>query len=139
MKRSLRPCRQPGCPNLVEYGYCPEHQIEVKKISKEQSVLCLRKLDKKKEQKEIDFYLSPPWRRTSRLYRLKHPLCERCESRGYYRKSELVHHKKELRDIWRDGGNPLKLEYLEGLCKLCHLEDLRKKKNKNKNNNQYKY
>lgn len=138
MNKAKRPCLQPGCPNLVESGYCDEHKRKEQERSKEESINNLRALDKKKEPREIKFYSSPAWRRTSRLYRLKHPLCERCEQRGYIKKSELVHHISELREIWRENGNPLHWRNLQALCRDCHMEDLRMKKYK-KNKKQYKY
>lgn len=129
MIKALRPCKQPGCPELVERGYCPEHQPIVTEMNKQENIQNIRALDRKKSKREVAFYNSPAWRKTSKLYRVKHPLCERCVSRGIYnQESELVHHKKELRDIWKDNGNPLRWSYLEGLCHNCHMEDFRAKR-----------
>lgn len=138
MNKALRPCRQPGCINLVLWGYCDEHKPIIDKEEKVKAIGYLRTLDKKKDPKEIKFYTSRPWIKTSKLYRLKHPLCERCENRGLIKASEMVHHKTELREIWRIKGNPLSWRYLQALCNSCHLEDLREKKGK-KEEKKYKY
>ena len=139
MNKALRPCRQPGCINLVPYGYCEEHKRIISKEEIEKSKQCLRNLDKKKDPKEIKFYTSRPWIKTSKLYRLKHPLCERCEDRGIIKSSNMVHHKTELREIWKMKGNPLSWRFLQALCNSCHMEDLREKKGKKEKREEKKY
>lgn len=139
MNRSKRPCLQPGCPNLVTSGYCDDHKPMIQRETNKNSIDWLRSLDNKKTEKEIKFYNSPAWIATSKRYRKKYPFCERCLQRGFYKPSKLVHHKKGVREIWKDNGNPLSWSYLQALCTNCHMEDLRKRINSNKNKKQYKY
>lgn len=72
------PCQHPGCAELIEPGkkYCEKH------------------LPLHPE------YTRPPskrgygsrWRRASKEYLRKHPLCVMCEKEGVYRAAEVVDH-----------------------------------------------
>ena len=52
--------------------------------------------DKPKRERQAtgdqSFYNSPRWRRVSRLYRQKHPLCEVAKAKGEVRAAEVVDH-----------------------------------------------
>lgn len=91
-RRPLRPCAQPGCPTLVEKGYCPAHQRPSRSQTPEQ-----RK-----------FYSSSLWRRTSLMVRSEQPICADCEKAP----SETVDHLNG----WQDNRR----EMLRGLCWACH-------------------
>ena len=122
-KRPLRPCRQPGCPNLVEKGYCPEHKRKEQRNVRES----FRRLDERKNPEAIAFYRSARWTKTSLRYRRKHPLCERCENRGLVVPSRITHHDPPLEELWRQGYTGYEEEFLEAVCWDCHQEELREK------------
>lgn len=120
--RYLQPCALPGCPNLVEKGYCKVHQhFQIKPDNRKG----FEKLDQNKDPATIKFYNSPAWIKVRRAYKKRHPLCEECLIKGISKPAQLVHHKKRLIDIWRDKENPLSFKNLQSLCKICHLKELR--------------
>ena len=121
----LRPCKQPGCPNLVKSGYCEKH---VKYKPENPKRKGFEKLDKKKSLKEIRFYRSSKWTKTSVVHRVHEPLCRRCRERGVIKAAEMVHHCPDLKTLWELHKNPYDHKYLVSLCNRCHLEDLRKKR-----------
>jgi len=85
-------CKQPGCPALVERGYCPEH--------------------KPKSTKKADpFYVSKEWRRFQKWFISRHPLCTECGQVGRH-----VHHIREI----KAGGEPLAESNCRTLCAACH-------------------
>jgi len=104
-------CAAYPCPNLVGKGerFCPEHKPA------------------KIEQKIADpFYVSARWKRLSKWYRAKEPLCEMCGAPG-----RLVDHIKEI----KDGGALLDETNIQTLCSKCHAtktldEQKRRKKPK---------
>lgn len=120
-KKSLRPCRQPGCPELVQSGYCSVHNDYNPRKHWD-------KLDQQKDPRLVAFYGSYKWKRTSKLFRIANPLCERCYSRGIIRVSQLSHHDPELTTLLDQGLNPFDWMYLHAICDSCHLEDLRNKR-----------
>ena len=56
------------------------------------------------------------WRKTSERYRQKHPFCRFCEQVGRQRFCDDVDHKIPI----EDGGDRLKLENLQPICRPCH-------------------
>jgi 5-methylcytosine-specific restriction protein A len=76
----LRPCNQPGCPELTGDGYCPEH-----KKAKAQ------KYDKDRGSASERGYNSR-WAAYSRLYRKKNPLCVECLKEDRITGSQHVDH-----------------------------------------------
>ena len=126
--KALKPCLFPNCPELVSSGYCQLHKQRRIESNKRENRTRFNELDRKKDSRTIKFYNSAAWRKVSRLYRKKHPLCERCQERGKIVASDLVHHQPELLTLWNNKLNPLSWRYLQALCNDCHLEDLRKKK-----------
>lgn len=73
--------------------------------------------------REHDFYTWTEWRqRRAEVLHMDHYECQHCRAAGRYRKAEIVHHVKHLKDrpdlalsIW-DGGE----RQLVSLCKSCH-------------------
>lgn len=116
---SLKPCALPGCPNLVERGYCKTHD-EYNKPKRNNEAF--KKLDSKKTKESIKFYVSPAWRKVSKHYRKLHPICERCERTRPLnpQASVLVHHIKPLEYVIRDKESPYNFRNLEALCLACH-------------------
>ena len=93
-----RQCVVPGCPNLVtEPGVsrCTEHQKQYKK-----------ELTRPRDVK----YTSQRWRKTSKVFLSRNPICERCGA-----PSEIAHHIIRKRD---DGADDF--DNLEALCRKCH-------------------
>lgn len=125
----LKPCEIPGCPNLVEHGYCEVHANKAPKADNRKN---FKKLDCKKDARTIKFYSGAAWNRTRNAYRKVQPLCEECLRNGKITPSQLVHHKKKLTEILREGLNPYNFQYLEALCNNCHLKELRSYKKPDK-------
>ena len=73
--------------------------------------------------REHDFYTWTEWRiRRAEVLRLDHYECQHCKAAGRYRRADIVHHVKHLRDrpdlalsIW-DGDE----RQLVSVCKACH-------------------
>lgn len=122
MNRAKRPCKQPGCPELVQSGYCDKHQKNVVTESP------FRSLDTKKTDEERSFYSSSAWTRVSKLFRISHPFCAECEQSGIITASDMVHHVVSRDDLVARGDNPLSWRWLEALCNSCHLKHLRAKR-----------
>ena len=96
--RAKRPCNYPGCPELVDRGYCPVHQRQVNK-----------------RDKEVSKHYGRDWEKIRDWYISLHPLCEICETQGRLTPATEVHHIVPIEDGGSDkGGN------LQALCKSCH-------------------
>jgi 5-methylcytosine-specific restriction protein A len=97
MPRPLKPCAQPGCPELVKSGRCPAHRQTQGGWSRQ--------------------LYSSAWDRYSAQYRREHPLCISCEARGITTPSQVVDHvlppNGDERLFW-DSDNH------QALCRRCH-------------------
>ena len=100
-RKPKRPCSYPGCPNLTDGRFCPEHE--------------------KKEAKRYEKYDRDPntkrrygraWKRIRDSYADAHPLCEMCLENGVYTTTEQIHHVKPLSQ-----GGTHDRENLMALCK----------------------
>jgi 5-methylcytosine-specific restriction protein A len=98
-----RPCRIPGCPNLTNHrwGLCAEH-LKQQETSRPSSTE--RGYDAR-------------WRKASRIYLQKHPLCVECEKAGRIKAATVVDHiiphKGDVALFWdEDNWQPL--------CDGCH-------------------
>ena len=105
-RKPKRPCSYPGCPNLTDGRFCPEHE--------------------KQENKRYEKYDRDPaakrrygraWKRIRDRYMNAHPLCERCLKEGRYVKAEQVHHIRPL----AEGGSHVD-DNLMSLCSACHAK-----------------
>jgi 5-methylcytosine-specific restriction protein A len=97
----------PGCPNVVQSGYCDEH--------------------KKAMYKQRDYKRGTPaergydnnWRKFRLQYLSKHPLCADCEEEGKVTPATEVHHEKPILEY-------PELKYaecnLKGLCECHHAK-----------------
>ena len=102
-RRPLHPCKQNGCPALVEGRYCPRHQKEVDAADRERrGSAASRGYDKDHRR----------WR-SEVLDR--DPVCVVCLESGRVTASEEADHIVALRD-----GGGWELENGQGLCGLCH-------------------
>lgn len=77
-----------------------------------------------KHQRSVDmswFYNTAKWRKFSKAYKQRHPLCVQCEKNGIIKQSEVTDHVVRF----AHGGkgfdlDNLKDEYFQPLCKKCH-------------------
>ena len=70
------------------------------------------------------FYNDPKWKRERKLYRQRHPFCERCLAFGIYKPTEIVHHREHLNESnVKDSKVSLNFENLEALCFDCHNKE----------------
>ena len=96
------PCRHGGCPALVEVGerYCPEH----KPLHPDRPSSAQRGYNSR-------------WRRVSKAYLRKHPLCVKCLQEGRFVQATVVDHIRPHRNdpalMWSDSN-------WQALCKPCH-------------------
>ena len=93
--RPKRPCGRPGCPNLVERGYCEAH----------------RKDADRRPSRSARGYNST-WKRVRARFIRRNPLCAECQGLA-----EEVHHIVSIRE-----RPDLRLveSNLQSLCKSCH-------------------
>ncbi len=103
------PCRQPGCPALVDRGgYCEKHR----KASNNRY-----NKDRRADPSRSDaFYSSAVWRRLRAAHLSEYPLCVECEAKGRTVAATIVDHKTPI----KQGGAPLDPENLQSLCNPCH-------------------
>lgn len=104
-RKPLRPCRHPGCCELVSDGYCSAHQPRGDRRSAEaQSWRWMYQTDK--------------WRKDLRPAQLlREPFCRECAKRGRRVRATDVDHITDHKGDWAafcDRSN------LESLCHSCH-------------------
>ena len=97
-------CHYPGCNQLTNEEYCPEHN----KIMQKNYDKYTRSPDHKKK-------YGHEWARIRERYVKEHPLCERCLKEGRYTSVEEVHH---ILPVSRGGTNAK--SNLMSVCKSCH-------------------
>ena len=99
-----RPCSYPGCPNLTDGRYCPEHQ---QKVNSNYEKYGRDPATKKRYGKA--------WKRIRDKYAAEHPFCELCFECGIIVEIQEIHHKKPLSE-----GGTHDRSNLIALCKSCH-------------------
>ena len=105
-KRPKVPCAYPGCPELVEQGYCEMHK---KKRDQEYNKYGRDEFTK-------FFYKSKEWL-ILRAQQLKlQPFCEECLKQGKVKRAKIVDHIIPI----KQGGAKLDLANLQSLCWSCH-------------------
>ena len=124
----LKPCKQPGCPNLVTRGFCERHAARNRDR--------FRELDTRVPPERRAFYRSRAWTEASRQHRINEPLCRRCKEKGRVTCGELAHHNPPLEELLAAGLNPLDDRYLETFCFNCHQRELHSRR-ANPNTNTY--
>lgn len=99
--RPKTPCRQPGCPALVDKpGYCPKHKrAEYKRCDAGRPSAAKRGYSRN-------------WRCLRLMVLRRQPICA---TEGCDRPAEHVDH---IVPLWRGGTN--ELSNLRGLCRFCH-------------------
>ncbi len=80
--RPKRPCKQPGCSNLVESGYCEQHRHLSRQYDKDRESAAKCGYDKR-------------WQRYRLTYLQEHPLCEceECKKLGRSLPATVIDHK----------------------------------------------
>ena len=103
-KKTKRPCSSPGCPELTDGRFCPEH------AKKEAS-----RYEKYQRDPETRKRYGRAWKRIRDRYITAHPLCEECKRQGKLTPAAEVHHILPLsRGGTHDESN------LMALCTPCH-------------------
>jgi 5-methylcytosine-specific restriction protein A len=101
-----RPCNQPGCPELTNDSYCPEHKREkVKRYDQSRGSAAERGYSNR-------------WSNYSRLYRKKNPLCIICLKDNRIVSSQHVDHIIAVKGpndplFWAPTNH-------QALCQPCH-------------------
>ena len=85
-----RPCSYPGCPNLTDKQYCPDHEAVVR-----------RNYNKYERAPEVNKTYGRAWKRIRDRYVAAHPLCEMCQREGRLVPVEEVHHMISTITSWR--------------------------------------
>ena len=103
-RKPKHPCAYPGCKELTEKRYCPEHL--------------------KLTNKQYERYGRDPatknrygraWHRIRTSYAKEHPFCELCMKDGILTPTDQVHHIRPL----SEGGSHSR-DNLMALCTSCH-------------------
>lgn len=99
-KKSKHPCGYPGCSQLIDAGqrYCEKHKQPDRPSAAKRGY-------------------NNKWRRLSKQYLRKHPMCVRCLQQGRYVPATVVDH------IIPHRGNPTLMwdeSNWQALCKPCH-------------------
>lgn len=100
-KKPLKPCKHQGCPNLTDELYCEEHKK-------------FHTVDRPSAAKRG---YNSKWRRLSKQFLRKNPLCVKCMTCGKYVPATVVDH------IIPHRGNPFLMwdeSNWQALCKPCH-------------------
>lgn len=100
-RKPMKPCSQPGCPNLTEVKYCEQHHTNYGQV---RANAASRGYDSK-------------WRKARNRFLKLHPLCVRCQAQGSLVKATVVDHIKPHRGdqyLFWDESN------WQSLCKRCH-------------------
>ena len=103
-----KPCRKPGCPNLITdtyLGLCPQHKREYQ-----------REHDRDRGSAAARGY-NARWRRRSKLFLKRYPLCVECLKKSKRRAATIVDHIKPHRGdsvLFWDESN------WQSLCKPHH-------------------
>lgn len=104
--RMKRPCRYPGCPEIVsEGGYCEKHQ----RLYRQQQ-------DRNRGSAAARGY-DARWRQYRQIYLRDHPLCVRCLDEGRLTPAVVVDHIKPHKGDWTLFWEPANHQ---ALCKRCH-------------------
>lgn len=99
-----KPCRHPGCPELVDGLYCTEHKR-----------LHNRHYEKYQRNPETRKRYDHSWRKRRNQFIRQHPLCVHCLANGKATLAKEVDHILPLSQ-----GGTHDESNLQSLCKSCH-------------------
>lgn len=100
-RRPLSPCKHPGCPNVCEGKYCPEHE----------------RLHKEDRPSAHSRGYGSKWQYESKRFLQLHPLCLECQKHGRITEATVVDHIKPHKGnhkLFWDRRN------WQPLCESCH-------------------
>lgn len=100
-RKSMKPCKHPGCPNLTEDTYCSEH----------------RKSHVEDRPNAVKRGYNSKWRSARNKFLESNPFCVRCKEQGKLVEATVVDHVKPHRgdrNMFWDESN------WQPLCKSCH-------------------
>lgn len=104
-QRLRRPCRQPGCPELTDDGWCERHKKQYNKQRDEY----------RKSSRERGY--TSRWEKARLTFLRSNPLCVECEKEGRLTPATVVDHihdHKGNQELFWDVNN------WQPLCKRCH-------------------
>jgi len=103
--QAMRPCRYPGCPQLVTSGYCDRHRKQEQ-----------RRQDERRGSAAERGY-DARWQRARLIFLQKNPLCIECQKEGHIEPATVVDHivpHKGNVDLFWDESN------WQPLCRKHH-------------------
>jgi 5-methylcytosine-specific restriction protein A len=102
--KPLRPCKHPGCPNLVQLGYCEQHKQQERQYDRQRSSANKRGYTYR-------------WQQYRLRYLARHPLCVECERQGIVEAAtdvdHVIPHKGNQRLFWDESN-------WQSLCSYHH-------------------
>lgn len=108
----VKPCRRPGCTELVRGGgYCPKHQTSSNHIKRDLQG------ERKISAGYHHLYFTKRWKQLRAKQLIIEPFCRECAKRGIRTRATDVDHIKPHRGnkrIFFDDTN------LQSLCHSCH-------------------
>lgn len=116
-RKPMRECLKIGCHTLTRDKYCKRHKDEyIKREGQRQ-----RQYDRNNRNAEsAAFYKSVAWQKARALSIAAHyGLCQDCLAQGRFKKADMVHHIKPLRDF---PSLALEQSNLRPLCNKCHAK-----------------
>jgi 5-methylcytosine-specific restriction protein A len=111
--KPLKPCKYPGCPELVASGYCAKHGTENKK-----NLQSKKPVERDKDRQRL---YDRNWQKIRNFHFRKYPWCEKCMDYKKYVSATDVHHvipHKGNREIFYKSP-------LQSLCHECHSKQTR--------------
>ena len=109
MQLAKRPCASPGCPELVDHGYCEAHASEAP----------VSQYDRAKRDDPLRMATnSTRWLKLRAMVLRRDPVCKTCKDEP----STDADHKIPI----RTGGAKWSLDNLQGVCHGCHSKKTRR-------------
>ena len=114
-QKPMRECHKIGCHTLTRETYCTKHRSEyIKREAQRQ-----QRYDRHtRNASATEFYKSAAWQKARALSIAAHyGLCQDCLEQGRFKRADMVHHVKPLRDY---PELALEQSNLRPLCNRCH-------------------
>ena len=105
-RKPAKVCEHPGCGTKTHIGnYCDTHRPKPKSG-----------FNVERKEGYYTFYNSSRWRKLSKAYRRRHPLCVNCKENGKTTEAKHTDHKVST----EEGGALYDWNNLQSLCVSCH-------------------